>query len=168
MSNALAIAAVTAVLRDLLQNALIDHDIVAAVGEVKVSLTSPGLIVAPQEGQIPSQLNLFLYQVLPNPGWRNVGQPARNAQGERLSNPPLALDLRYLLTAYGDSDFDAEILLGYSMQILYETPVLPREAIRTALAPQSPVGGSILPPAFQALSAADLADQVEQIKITPA
>jgi hypothetical protein len=167
MSNALAIAAVTAVLRDLLQNALIDHDVVASVGEVKVSVTSPGLIVAPTDGQIPSQLNLFLYQVLGNSGWSNVSQPARGPSGERLSNPPLALDLRYLLSAYGVSDFDAEILLGYGMQILHETPVLPRDAIRTALAPPGPISGSILAPAFQALLAADLADQVEQIKITP-
>ena len=167
MSNALAIAAVTAVLRDLLQNALIDHDVVASVGEVKVSVTSPGLIVAPADGQVPSQLNLFLYQVLANSGWSNVSQPAHGPKGERLGNPPLALDLRYLLTAYGVSDFDAEILLGYGMQILHETPALPRDAIRTALAPPGPISGSILAPAFQALSAADLADQVEQIKITP-
>jgi hypothetical protein len=167
MSNALGIAAVTAVLRDLLQNALIDHDVVASVGEVKVNVTSPGLIVAPTDGQVSSQLNLFLYQVLGNSGWSNVNQPARSASGERLGNPPLALNLRYLLTAYGVSDFDAEILLGYGMQILHETPVLPRDAIRTALAPPGPVSGSILAPAFKALSAADLADQVEQIKIIP-
>ncbi|MEZ4559189.1 MAG: Pvc16 family protein [Caldilineaceae bacterium] len=51
--------------------------------------------------------------------------------------------------------------------MLHETPTLDRDAIRTALAPAPPVTGSILPPAFQALSAADLAEQVEQIKIVP-
>jgi hypothetical protein len=55
-------------------------------------------------------------------------------------------------------------LLGYAMQLLHETPVLTRQSIRTALQP-SVVNGGILPPALQALSASELADQVEQIKI---
>ncbi|MCP4042000.1 MAG: DUF4255 domain-containing protein [Gammaproteobacteria bacterium] len=48
---------------------------------------------------------------------------------------------------------------------MHETPVLNRQAIRTALAGNT-VDSSILPPAFQSLSGADLADQVEQIKIS--
>ena len=75
-------------------------------------------------------------------------------------NQPLALDLHYLLTAYGAEDLHAELLLGYAMQLLHETPVLTRQSIRTALLP-SPVNGSILPAALQALSASDLADQVD-------
>ena len=65
------------------------------------------------------------------------------------------------------NDFDCEILLGYGMQRLHETPVLPRDAIRTALGSATPphVVGDILP--IGPLAAADLADQVEQIKIAP-
>jgi hypothetical protein len=84
----------------------------------------------------------------------------------RLSNPPLALDLHYLITAYGRSDFQAEILLGYAMHLLHERPMLDRPAIRRALNP-SPLDVSMLPPAFQVLTASDLADQVEAIRITP-
>jgi Pvc16 N-terminal domain len=73
-----------------------------------------------------------------------------------------------MLTAYGAQDFHAEILLGYGMQILHEVPVLSREAIRLSLAPPSPVvGGGGLPPALEALATSELAEQVEQIKITP-
>ena len=116
----------------------------------------------------PPRLNLFLHQVTPNSGWRNAGLPSRSAiSGERLTNAPLALDLHYLLTAYGRADFQAEILLGYGMHLLHERPVLDRAAIRRALNP-SPLDVSMLPPAFQALAASDLADQVELIKITPA
>jgi len=93
--------------------------------------------------------------------------PSHDERGNRTSNPPLALDLHYLLTAYGTEDLQAEVLLGYAMQLLHEMPVLPREAIRNALNP-SPVNGSILPAVFQALRATDLAEQMEQIKITPA
>ena len=165
MSNALAIAAVTAVLRDLLNNGVIAHDLAANVGVVKVTSKPPDAISAgPNEA---AQLNLFLYQVTPNQGWRNTGLPSRDPSGARLTNPPLALDLHYLLMAYGGDDFVAEILLGYGMQVLHETPVLTRDAIRAALAPQSPVTGGALPPALQALTASDLADQVEMLKIVP-
>lgn len=166
MSSALAIASVTAVLKDLLYNAMIGHSVSTNVGgTVTVTALAPDRIKTGDEES--AQLNLFLYHIAPNPGWRNVGQPSRSEHGERLTNPPLALDLYYLLTAYGSQDFEAEILLGYATQLLHETPVLTRDAIRKALAPPSPVGGGILAPAVGALVASDLADQVELIKISP-
>src|SRR5262249_17833971 len=91
------------------------------------------------------------------------------ANGDRVSNPPLALDLHYLLTSYGAEELHAEILLGYGMQLLYETPVLTRGAIRRSLAPPSLItGGSGLPPEMEALFTSELSEQVEQIKISPA
>lgn len=169
MSSALAIASVTAVLKDLLDNAVIDHSVSAIVGgPVTVTAQSPGQIKPNDQGVISRQLNLFLYHVAPNTGWSNMGLPSRDARGTRITNPPLALDLYYLLTAYGKEDLEAEILLGYAMQRFHETPVLTRDAIRTALVqPGGPVSGvGILPSALGALSASDLADQVEQIKFT--
>lgn len=167
MSSALAIASVTAVLRDLLNNGLIDSNISSLVGNVIVSTLAPDRIDVISNDQ-QSQLNLFLYQVTPNASWRNAGLPARNAAGERISNPPLALNLHYLLTAYGAQDLHAEILLGYGMQLFHETPVLPRKAIRTSLQNPSHVGsGSGLPSAMRALFTSELAEQVEQIKIVP-
>lgn len=165
MSSALAIAAVTAVLKDLLINGLIDRDLTPTLGDVTVTALPPDRIVAGNDEK--SQLNLFLYNVTPNQGWRNVGLPSRNNGGERLSNPPLALDLHYLLTAYGAKDFHAEILLGYAMQLLHETPVLARSAIKVALSPTPVGGGGGLPPTMEALASSELADQIEQIKITP-
>ncbi|MCP4047406.1 MAG: DUF4255 domain-containing protein [Gammaproteobacteria bacterium] len=166
MSSPLAIASVTAVLRDLLNNGMIDHNIVGAVGSnVTVTAVPPDTIQL-DSVNAQTQLNLFLHQVTPNLGWRNVDMPSRDVRGERTTNPPLALDLHYLLTAYGAEELHAEILLGYGMYLMHETPVLNRQAIRTALA-GSTVDSSILPIAYQALSATDLADQVEQIKITP-
>jgi hypothetical protein len=166
MSNALALASVTAVLKDLLDNALVDHSVSGAVGgPVTVTALAPNRIKAGDDER--TQLNLFLYHVTPNSGWRNEGLPSRNGRGDRLSNPPLALDLFYLLSAYGKQAFECEILLGYAMQMLHETPVLSRDAIRKTLTPPSPVGGGILPPALGALAASDLAEQVEQIKLSP-
>jgi Pvc16 N-terminal domain len=163
VSNALAIAGVTAVLKDLLDNGLIDN-LQTTLG-FNVSALAPGAIQAANDST--PRLNLFMYQVTPNAAWRNVGLPSRDASGQRVSNPPLALDLHYLLTAYGKADLEAELLLGYAMQLLHETPVLSRAAIRTALNPLNPIaGGDLLPPIYKALRASDLADQFEQIKIT--
>ena len=167
MSNALAIAGVTAVIKDLLDGGLIDHNLANTMGTgVVVSALAPDSIELGND--TTRRLNLFLHQATPNVAWRNVGYPSRNAAGDRIRNPPLALDLHYLLTAYGTLDLEAEVLLGYAMQILHETPVLARAAIRTALNPPNPpVTGSLLPNIYQALQASELADQIEQIKITP-
>ncbi|QVQ26401.1 DUF4255 domain-containing protein [Achromobacter deleyi] len=166
MSNALAIAAVTAVLKDLLDSGLIDHAVTDALGAgVKVSALAPDAVSL--DNQEDPQLNLFLHQVTPNAAWRNAALPSRDPAGERIANPPLALDLHYLLTAYGRAELQAEVLLGYALQLLHESPVLPREAVRRALDPDV-VDGAILPTVYQSLRSADLASQVELLKITPA
>lgn len=169
MSNALAIAGVTAVLRDLLDSGLIDHEVTDAMGQgVTVSAVAPDTVRIEGPDAQP-QLNIFLYQTTPNAALRNLDLPSRNRNGHRLSNPPLALDLHYLVTAYGVSDLQAEVLLGYAMQLLHETPMLSRDAIRTALnPPNAPVDGDLLPAVYEALRASNLAEQYEQIKITPA
>jgi hypothetical protein len=168
MSSALAIAGVSAVLTNLLDNGIVENNLPATVGgPVHVSAKPPDR-VPPVGGNDPNQINLFLYHVAPNPGWRNRELPSRNEEGARLTNPPLALDLFYLLTAYGEKDFQAEILLGYAMQLFHETPVLTRDAIRKALGGTNPpVDGDVLPATFKTLVAADLAEQLEQIKIVP-
>ena len=163
MSSPLAIGAVSAVLRNLLDNGLVEQ--VALGTTVNVTAMAPDAIKLDSPDD-PPQLNIFLHQVTPNPGWRNRELPSRSANGDRLTNPPLALDLHYLITAYGKADFQAEILLGYAMHLLHERPMLDRPAIRRALDP-SPLDISMLPPAFQVLTASDLADQVEAIRITP-
>jgi hypothetical protein len=167
VSNALAIAGVTAVLRDRLNDGLVNHNAAGVIGStITVSVLPPDRVV-PTEGTESSQLNLFLYNVTPNQGWRNEGLPSHDASGQsRLSNPPLALDLHYLISAYSGGDLHAEILLGYAAQLMHEYPVLTRAMIRTALNPSPDVGDN-LPPALQALADCGLADQVESLRISP-
>src|SRR5262249_17931929 len=98
-------------------------------------------------------------------GWRNAGLPSRDGGGTRLTNPPLAVDLHYLVTAYGRRDLEAEVLLGYAMLLLHERPFLDRATIRKALS-MMPLDPTILPDAFRDPPAAGLADQVESLKIT--
>lgn len=164
MSTALAIAAVTATLKDLLNEGLLNHDL-SSIGSFSVTAQPPDRITTGNTEA--NQLNVFLYQMTPNLGWRNVGLPSRDGRGQRITNAPLALDLHYLISAYGSQDMNAEILLGYAMQLLHEMPVITREQLRTVLGTPSPVDGTIVPGRFGTLSAEDLADQVELIKITP-
>ncbi len=167
MSNALAIAGVTAVLRDRLNDGLVNHNVTGVLGStVTVSVAPPDRVV-PADTSEASQLNLFLYQTTPNLGWRNEGLPSHDAGGRhRLTNPPLALDLHFLISAYSAADLHAEILLGYAMLMMHQFPIITREMIRTALNP-SPDVGLDLPPALRALADCGLADQVEQLRITP-
>src|SRR3569833_1288148 len=134
MSSPLAIGAVSAVLRNLLDNGLIEAG--AAIGTtVNVSAVAPDTIDLETAEESP-RLNLFLYHVSENAAWRNRGLPSRSStSGDRLTNAPLALDLYYVLTAYARADFHAEILLGYAMHMLHERPVLDRAAVRRALNP---------------------------------
>ena len=167
MSSPLAIAGVTAVLKDLLNEGLINHDL-SKVGSFAVTALPPDRITTGTTE--PNQINLFMYLVTPNQGWRNAALPSHNGNGGRVTNHPLALDLHYMLTAYGSEDFNAEILLGYAMHVLHETPVPSRQMVRRALGGGAPVSGGILPPSpspFGTLMADDLADQAEMIKVTP-
>ncbi len=164
MSTAAGIAAVTAVLKDLLSNGLIDRDVVGSVGDVTVTASAPDRITLPETS---SQLNLYLYLVSRNTGWSNVDLPSRDRRGNLIGAPPLALNLHYLLSAYGASDLHAELLLGYGMQLLHEMPILTRPAIRNALTPSLVVGNNHIPANLRDLFTSGLADQIEQIKITP-
>lgn len=160
MSNSLAIAAVTAVLKDLITGATINNKATEILNsDISVTTLPPDRIITGENEQ--SQLNLFLYNVASNPGWKNVDLPSRNDRGERISNPPLALDLYYLLSAYGKDNYDDEILLGYAMQLLHETPVLTRDAIRETLASHSSENSVKL----NAIADSGLADQIEMVKI---
>ena len=160
MSNGYALAAVTAVLRSRLNHHIAAAGLSNSVGDVTVSALPPDRItVGPSE---PTQLNVFLYQVTPNQAYRNVNLPATDSGGGSVDAPPLGLDLHYLLTAYGPNMFVGEIVLGHALQALHDEPVLQRDAIRAALSPASP--DPSLPPV---LSSSGLADQVEQIRLTP-
>lgn len=166
MSSALALAGVSAVLQYYLTN--LYTPLTALFGAmVSVSAKAPDLVQeAFTAGSPENQVNLFLHQVTHNAGWRNQDLPSVGPDGmTRLSNPPLALDLHYLLTAYGTEDWQAEALLGLAVLMLHENPVLTRNDIRHAIS-QLPVNDPSNPLSTP-LGAVGLADQIEMLKITP-
>ena len=142
MSNALAVAAVTTTLRSLLTTAL---------GGV-VSVTAKPLDEARQAAI--DQINLFLYHLAPNAALRNTPMPGQTKPGES-GHPPLALNLYYLVTAYGQNNEDgaAHRLLGQVMNALHDHPLLNPDEIRSAT--------------LASLPDSDLHIQVERVRITP-
>lgn len=160
MSDALAIAGVTAVIQSLLTG--LQSALLAALG-VNAEVTSIPPEHVPQGDNDGPRINLFLYRVAHNAAWRNVALPSVDARGRSMiARPPLALDLHYLVTAYGNDALHTEILLGHAMQRLHENPVLARDTIATILGAPSSV------PALNALRSTGLSEQLEMIKITPA
>ncbi len=162
MSGNLAIAAVSAVMKYLLQNPLPGDSIAAVVPDLAVTVIPPHQV----DDDTP-HLNIFFYRALPNPGWAQNNLPSRNSQGARTSNPYLALDLYYLISAHTARDYHGEILLGYAMQTFHENPVLPRDTIRTALSSASLVTADTPANLLAAIAATELAEQIEQMKLAP-
>jgi hypothetical protein len=157
VSTALAIAATTAVIRETLQTRF-NNVPLGPVGSVLVSALPPDRLGLGAEDA--NVLNLFLYQVTPNVGWRNMDLPTRDSAGNLVSNPLLALDLHYMMTAYGQEDLAAEVILGYGVQVMHELSVITRAAIQNAFS------GS-LTAMLTLVAGAQLDQQDELIKITP-
>jgi Pvc16 N-terminal domain len=129
VSNHLAIAAVTETLRTVIGRAFeIDPDVPGATVTTHLpAQAAPG----PSDGH---RLNLFLYAVSFNQGWRNEPLATSVKPGET-GYPPLALNLSYLLTPYevGDDGHLGHVLLGKGMRALHDYPVLDPRDIRDAV-----------------------------------
>jgi Pvc16 N-terminal domain len=164
MSDYSAVAGVSAVLCSLLSTALNSGGPTTILGPTPgITAVSPDLITTGASEQ--PRVNLFMYYASLNPALRNLDLPSSSAQGARLSNPPLALDLHYLVTAYGSTQFDPEILLAWALSVFHETPVVPSQTIQAALTalgkqPQANAEATLI-------SGGTLADQVERLRITP-
>jgi hypothetical protein len=160
VSTALGIAATTRVITAVIDDHIGNANLTGILGAAHTSSTPPDRIQTdPPEH---TGLNLFLYHVTFNSGWREVKLPSRNGSGDVIDRPPLAIDLHYMLTAYGEDDYTPQILLGLGMQALHESPLLDRQKIRNVFTPPPPLNDI-----DKALATADVADQVELIKISP-
>lgn len=163
MISALTIAAVTAVLKSRIENWLIQHVAAGSVGaDIAVTALPPDRIATGADER--PQLNLFLYALTPNTAMR---RPAGAADRPSVA-AYASFDLHYLVTAYGAADLQIEILLGYAIHALQQAPAFGRAAIRATLdALADTAGGHALPPAYALLNQSGLADQLDQITVTP-
>ncbi len=127
MNDARAIAVITAALRNLL-----DGGLKPELGSGNVTTRPPDKARDGNEG--PNQVNLFLYNVALNPYWRNT-ELSHQRSSDGMSLSALALDLYYLITAYGhgNDEMISHRLLGRAMSILHDHPVFGADEIIRAL-----------------------------------
>ncbi|KUL31815.1 DUF4255 domain-containing protein [Streptomyces regalis] len=146
MSNALAIAHVTQALALLIENNLRPEIDMA----VSVETRKP-----PAEPPTDPTITVFLYQVTPNASLRNNDLPTRSSQGTLVKRPAAAMDLHYVISAYGEeNELVGQRLIGCVVRTLHEIPILPADVI--AAAGERPY-----------LAGSDLADSEQRVRFTP-
>lgn len=145
MSNLYAMSATTATLSYLLRS------------EGKTVVTKPPDTLASGGPRI----NIFLYQVLQNAGYRNRDQPGRSFAGDLVTKQQIGLDLYYLITAFGGSDdeLSAQKILAESVMTLQEKPILKKELIEAA------INDPDIKNQMSDINKSDLSKQIEHVKL---
>jgi Pvc16 N-terminal domain len=154
MSDSFSIAMVTSALYYLLSKK-----------GITVSVKSPDLMA-----DADKLVNLFLYQVTPNLGYRNMDLPARGSSGNMVTKQQLGLDLHYLITAYGEKDRDelaAHSLLGEVARLLHERPLLTRDFLLEIITEANkPTPHNLPENVIPNIKTSDLDEQLELVKLT--
>jgi hypothetical protein len=158
MSDFRAIAGVSNSLQALLRDRM-DIPQGLALADLNVTISSPK---TDEDAALEDpRINLFLYRVTENGSLKNQeipGQGHPSAYGQ----PPLSLNLHYLLTTYGTTtqvgatvnETRAQQLLGSAMRVLHEIPTI----TNTLLTLRAPAGQNILD--------VSLRNQFERIKVS--
>jgi uncharacterized protein DUF4255 len=127
---------------------------------VQINLGPPGPDRDPEGAVDEPRINLFLYRVLENGFLKNQDIPGRGHPAA-YGNPPLSLDLHFLLTVFGSrasgTFFDetpAHQLLGSAMQVLHDNAIVTGSLVTR----RPPAGRLILDPGLR--------DEFETIKVS--
>jgi hypothetical protein len=155
MSNALAVATVTATLQSVLDGALADAALAFPQGVqgAKVFVGHPGTT----HGGVTAGADLLLYRVTPDPNHRNADLATRGPGGELVQPPVAAVSLRYLIACFGDeSKQEPEQVLGTVAAFLHAFPTITPAMIAAATASGQ----------FPFLTDADLARQIPPVRLT--
>ena len=147
MSNYLAVANVTASLKQVIQEAA------NVVGGAEVKLGRP----ENKETSFVGVL-IYLYMIQPNAALSNNNLATRTDDGTLIRLPQSALDLYYILSFYGDeAKMIPQRLMGSTICALLALPVLTRERLREVTKPDGP---------YDFLAGSNLYQQVESVKFT--
>jgi hypothetical protein len=150
MSNYLAIASVTATLQRILQMAIQEE-----VYGARVTTDRPH---TKEGGLTETCLNIYLYLVQPNTAYRNSDSPLRRPKGDLVKRTQSALDIKYMFSFYGnETEYETQRMLGCVIRTLQDIFIITPDMIRDTL----------VDPTSGVLADADLADQIDPIRITP-
>jgi hypothetical protein len=138
MSNYLAIATVTAALKNLISQSV--QNLPSMQSAVEVMSGRPEA----RDNRFVG-VNICLYQTTPNAYFRNQDLATRSAAGDFLQVPMVPVNLHYLITFYGKEQHqEAQRLLGATMAALHANPVLTPKQIQQTIAAESWLTGSDL------------------------
>lgn len=159
MPDGFAIAALNHAMRTRIQQCINDAADVQQTGQFDIVTRPPDQIAAANPAR--ATLSIYPWRLTPNASWMSSRTSAYTPGGERRDSPLLAVDLLYVLAAYGQDSSAGDAPLGLALIGLHETPVLTRERLRAMAAANFP-NGSPLPQALR-----DLAEQPAAITVEP-
>ena len=127
MTNYLAVATVTAALRNIIQTGIKDD----LPGTTVTSVTPEGLNNAQKERKI----NIYLYQVSPIRELQQENSiPNRSRYNGKTNQRSLQLNLYYLITFYGNElELEPQQLLGSTIRTLLDRSILEKDTIEEAI-----------------------------------
>ena len=121
-----------------------DYNVIASVSETLQSVLTtavstlpgpPNVDISDLTGTIsttPARLTIFLFEVAEDPSARNKPRlrGTQTPPNVTISKPPMALVLRYLVTAWGGDRQTEHRLLGCAMQALYDGALIAQPDLR--------------------------------------
>jgi hypothetical protein len=156
MSDFRAVATVTAALQRLLQGAVSADVPGADAWTDRPDRHNNGTTDGPG-------VNIYLYQVGAEPTQRNSDLPTRGPGGQVRLRPQVPLALHYLLSFYGDEgELEPQRVLGSAVRTLHARPLVTHDLIDAVTA-----AAHATPPVHPSLADADLADQIDLVRVTP-
>jgi len=120
MSDYGVLAAVSGALRELLWEAYDPDPVINPIVGSEAGIVFSNPTVAAKDSA--NRLSLWLYQVTENEFLKN--EPPERVNGDTLRFTPLPLNLSYLLTPMTSSGEADHLLLGKSMQVLYDNAIV--------------------------------------------
>jgi len=122
MSSYKVLAAASEALRDILWDAFNADTVLGPIVGSKPAIVFSNPTETARDSS--NRLSLWLYQVTENEFLKN--QPVvRGSDHQSLQETPLALNLAFLVTPFGPSGSADHLLLGLTMQVLYDNAVIP-------------------------------------------
>lgn len=126
MGSYTAIADASETIVALLRDRIAERSDVITVDRTEIALVSPNDVGADSD----VRLSVYLYDISENPVMSNADRHAVN--DDTVQDPPIPLDLKYLITAFpsqGGNDetantVDQQRLLGLAMQVLNDNAIL--------------------------------------------
>lgn len=171
--TALLLAGMTGVLRYLLENGQVRHNLPTVLGADLTLSSLPPDRVKTGEDERP-QINLYLYQATAKGlGSRSRYRPspspdAAPSGGEQeAGGMETEFEMLYLVTMFGAQDFHLEILQGYALALLRENPVLDGDRLRQIWGRITrDEGGRDVSPALAPLRDAPLRGRLDEARLT--